>query len=165
MSSTEAIKFLRSIMEKLYSKASKLGVSLEVYVLELVLREFDPSGHVRIYADAARDLLRQAREELEKGNFRQAAEKVWGAAALAVKAYAEWREGRRLSSHGELWEYKRIMEREVGEWADDSWNAAESMHTCFYEGWCNREDVEKSLKKIEQLVEAVINRVDPLPHI
>jgi HEPN domain-containing protein len=71
---------------------------------------------VRIYADAARDLLRQAREELEKGNFRQAAEKIWGAAALAVKAYAEWRKGRRLSSHGELWEYKRIMEREVGEW-------------------------------------------------
>jgi hypothetical protein len=98
-------------------------------VLELVLRDLDPSDHVRIYADAARDLLRQAREELEKGNFRQAAEKIWGAAALAVKAYAEWRKDRRLSSHGELWEYKRIMEREVGEWVYGSWNAAQSMNT------------------------------------
>jgi HEPN domain-containing protein len=69
-------------------------------VLELVLRDLEPSDHVKIYTDAARDLLRQAREELEKGNFRQAAEKIWGAAALAVKAYAGWRKGRRLSSHG-----------------------------------------------------------------
>ncbi|MDT7895312.1 MAG: PaREP1 family protein [Desulfurococcales archaeon] len=129
MSSAEAIKLPRSIMEKLYRKACKLGVSLEVYVLELVLRDLEPSDHVKIYTDAARDLLRQAREEFKKGNFRQAAEKIWGAAALAVKAYAEWRKGRRLSSHGELWEYKRIMEREVGEWVYGSWNAAHSMNT------------------------------------
>jgi hypothetical protein len=35
----------------------------------------------------------------------------------------------------------------------------------FYEGWCNREDVKESLKKMEQLVEAIINRVDPLSHV
>jgi len=41
---------------------------------------------------------------------------VWGAAALAVKAYALWREGRRLAGHRELWEYKSIVADEVGGW-------------------------------------------------
>lgn len=45
-------------------------------------------------------LIGRAREELAKGNIRQAAENVWGAAALAVKAYAAWKEGRRLVSLG-----------------------------------------------------------------
>lgn len=35
---------------------------------------------------------------------------------MAVKAYAEWREARRLASHRELWEYKRKMEKELGRW-------------------------------------------------
>lgn len=38
--------------------------------------------------ETALDLLEEAREELGKGNVRQAAEKLWGAAALAVKAHA-----------------------------------------------------------------------------
>ncbi len=61
------------------------------------------------YVEVAEDFLRRAREELKGGDVRQATEKVWGAAALAVKAYAKWREGRRLVSHGELWEYRRII--------------------------------------------------------
>ena len=51
---------------------------------------------------AAEDLLGEPREELSKSNIRQVAEKLWSAAALAVKAYAYWREGKRLSNHGEL---------------------------------------------------------------
>ena len=75
-------------------------------------------------------MLGESREELSKSNIRQAAEKLWGAAALAVKAYAYWREGKRLSNHGELWEWKRRLEDEFGEWASDSWYAAGAMHIC-----------------------------------
>ena len=44
------------------------------------------------YAEVSRRLIRQAAEELERGDLIQASEKAWGAAAQAVKAIAEQRE-------------------------------------------------------------------------
>lgn len=155
----ETVRLPRTIARRLRREAEKQGLSLEEYLVELVSQNLDPSERAREYIEASRELLEQAWEELGRGSVRQAAEKAWGAAALAVKAYAEWREGRRLSGHGELWEYKRRMEKDLGEWVHDSWNAAQSMHTCFYEGWCSREDVEKSLKRVQQLVEEVASRM------
>jgi len=89
----------------------------------------------------------------------QTSEKVWGAAALAVKAYAEWRKAKRLTSHGELWECKRRMEKELGEWVSDAWAQATTMHVCFYEGWCSKEDVEEAIKRIERLTDEVKRRI------
>ena len=83
-----------------------------------------------------------------------------GAAALAVKAYASWRDGRRLTSHGELWEYTRRMMAELGEWVSDAWAQASSMHICFYEGWCSSEDVRKALERIRRLVEEAASLVE-----
>ena len=68
----------------------------------------------------------------------EATDAVNGATALTVKAYAWWKESRKLSSHGELWEYKDKLVVELGEWVEDSWNAGNSMHICFYEGWCTK---------------------------
>jgi len=61
-------------------------------VLEFVLRDLDPPERAKEYIEASKYLLEQAREELEKSNIEQTAEKVWGAATLAMKAYAEWLE-------------------------------------------------------------------------
>jgi len=72
-----------------------------------------------------------------------------------VKAYAYWRGGRRLSSHGELWGYKRRMEDELGSWVHNAWANATEMHVCFYEGWCVERDVEHALRRIKRLVEEV----------
>ncbi|RLF11136.1 MAG: hypothetical protein DRJ69_02245 [Thermoprotei archaeon] len=134
-------------------------MSLEEYVLELASKDLDPQERARESIQVARDLLEQAREELEKGDVRQVAEKAWSAAALAVKAYAWWREGKRLVSHGDLWTYKRRMEAEIGEWVYNTWAIAHSIYTCFYEGWCSREDVEKALKEVEKLVDEVESRI------
>ncbi len=81
-----------------------------------------PEEQARSYIEAARSLLQQAGEELELGDVRQAAEKPWGAAALAVKAYASWREERRLHNHVELWEYMR-------NWLE-SWAPGYALHGC-----------------------------------
>ena len=94
-----------------------------------------------------------------KGGVRQAAERLWDAATLAVKAYALWREGKRLSSHGDLWEYKRRMKKEIGRWVYDAWNAGQAMRTCFYEGWCTKKRAEEEVKRIEKLVTEVERRV------
>ncbi len=148
-----------NVVEKLRQDAEKRGLTLDEYLVELALQNMDPPQRAVEYINAAKELLEQAKQELEKGSVRQAAEKAWGATALAIKAYAAWREGRRLASHGELWEYEKIMVRELGEWIHDSWMSGQGMHVCFYEGWCDREHVEEALKRIERLVTEVAKRI------
>ncbi len=159
MGGSVAVWIPRGVAERLEREARRLGVSLEEYVLELLLGDLDPPGRAREYAEAAKDLLEMAGEELAKGDVRQAAEKLWGAAALAVKAYAAWRDGRRLSSHGELWEYSRKLMEDLGGWVSDAWAQASAMHVCFYEGWCTREHVEQAIKRVKRLVEEVASRI------
>ncbi|MDQ6964354.1 MAG: PaREP1 family protein, partial [Mariprofundales bacterium] len=83
----------RGIVERARREAERLGLGLEEYLVELLVQSFDPEDRAVEYIEAARGLLERAREELGRGDVRQAAEKVWGAAALAVKAYAWLREG------------------------------------------------------------------------
>lgn len=143
------------VAKRLKEEVEKLDISLEEYLLDLMTREMDPRDRAREYIEASEKLLTEAKEELEKNNIRQAAEKVWGAAALTIKAYAFWKNGKRLVSHSELWEYKRKLEREMGSWVGDAWARAVEMHVCFYEKWCNKIDIENSLKAVEKLVREV----------
>ena len=147
------------LAERVKEEARRLGLSVDEYVVELLSQGLDPKDRAVEYVEAAEELLQEAREEREKGNIRQAAEKVWGAAALAVKAYAYWKEGRRITSHSELWEYKRVLAKELGKWVSNAWAQANTMHTCFYEGWCAIEDVEDAFEPVERLVKEIALRV------
>lgn len=147
------------VARRLREEAAKQGLGAEEYLLDLLTQDMDPKDRAREYLEASRELLSEAREELEKDNVRQAADKVWGAAALAIKAYALWRDGRRLASHGELWEYKSVVAEDLGRWVRVAFQQASSMHTCFYEGWCDKVDVEEALRAVERLVKAVAAKV------
>ena len=147
------------IAKRLKERAEKLDLTIEEYLLELLTRDMDPKDRAREYAAAASSLIEEAINELKKENTRQAAEKVWGAAALTVKAYASWKDGKRLTSHGELWEYKRKLEAELGDWAGDAWARAVEMHVCFYEGWCNKNDIERAITKVKKLAEKVKQKI------
>ncbi|BEP16717.1 PaREP1 family protein [Pyrofollis japonicus] len=145
----------KRILERIKREAEKQGTGLEEYVVEILVQNLDPETRAQEYIDAAKELLREAYEELERGNIRQAAEKTWGAAALAIKAYASWQDKKRLASHSELWEYAARLGEELGDWVDDAWNQANSMHICFYEGWCKKRHVEAALKHVERLVKTI----------
>ncbi len=160
----EAIVVRGRIAKRVVEEAKKLGLSVDEYLVELLSQGLDPRDRAVEYIEVSQELLQEAREELERGNVRQAAEKLWGAAALAIKAYALWREGKRLSSHGELWEYKRKLEDELGNWVSDAWAQANTMHICFYEGWCNEKDVKNAHERIEKLVKEVASRIKPSPN-
>lgn len=159
MAGTEAIPLLRVIAARLRREAEKVGLTVEEYLLEILSRSGDPREKAEEYIEVAKELLEHARVELGRSNFRRAAEKIWGAAALAIKAYDMWSEGKRLSSHMELWIYKSVIAREMGKWIYSSWNAANTMHTCFYEGLCGRDDVENALEEVGRLVKAVDERI------
>ncbi len=155
----EAIVLRGRIARNIREKAAKLGVSVDEYIVELLTQTLDPKTKAVEYIEVAEELLKEALEELEKDNVRQAAEKLWGAGALAIKAYAYWKDGRRLSSHSELWEYKRGLEKEFGEWISDAWAQASTIHICFYEGWCARKDVENAYKRIKKLIKEVASKI------
>lgn len=145
--------------QRVREEARKLGASVEEYVLELITQGLDPKDKAVEYVEAAEELVERAEDELKKGDVRQAAEKVWGAAALADKAYAWCRDGRRLTSPRELWEYKDMMADEIGDWVNHVWNEAGSMHICFYEGWCTERSVRTALKQVERLVKEISARI------
>ena len=156
---SDAVVLRGRLARRIREEAGKLGVSVEEYVVELLSQDLDPRDRALEYIETAKYLLEEARRELGKGNVRQAAEKLWGASGLIVKAYAYWREGKRLASHGELWSYMRLMAGEMGSWVRGAWMYANGMHTCFYEGWCAREDVEDALKAIERLLGETASKI------
>ncbi len=158
--SVEVISIPRSIAEKLRLEASRLGLSLEEYIIELAVQNLDPPLIAQEYIKAAKELLEQSKQELKRGNVRQAAEKLWGSASLAIKAYIAWKKGKKIMSHRELWEYRRIVEKDLGEWVYDAWMTANGMHTCFYEGWCGIDDVEQAIKRIGKLVYEVAGKIE-----
>ena len=115
MVDSEVIILPRIVIHRLRVEAEKQGLSLEEYLLELITQGLDPKEKAREYIEVARELLEQSREELKKSDVRQAAERAWSATALAVKAYAYWKEGKRLNSRGELWEYADKIAYELDE--------------------------------------------------
>ena len=151
-----AIELPEALSRRLSSEAARRGLDPELLVLELLADALceDERSKAEAYRSAAEHFLARASEELSRGDLRQASEKIWGSAALAVKALAYEREGRRLTSHGELWEY---VDRLVAETGDEdigrAWRTAISMHVNFYEGWAPAEEVERALKEVKGLVE------------
>ena len=104
------------------------------------------------YRNAAALLLTQARQELSRGDVRQASEKGWGAAAQAVKAVAEGR-GWEHKSHFALFEAVRTLVRETGnENLDTLFHVANSLHGNFYENWMPDESVGSGLDRVAEFV-------------
>jgi uncharacterized protein (UPF0332 family) len=151
----ESLQIPKRLMQTLRRRAEELGVTPEEFLIELMVDAVDPGERSQAYIDAAREMLEQAKKELGSGDLKQASEKIWGAAALAVKAHAYARERRRLASHSELWQHKSRIVEELGDWVDEAWNAANAMHINFYEGWADARSVERALGWVERFVEAV----------
>ena len=138
-----------ALVEKL-RKAAGVDLTLEELIIE-ALGALDPSEKAEAYWEIAEHYLLKAEEELSKGDLRQASEKIWGAAALAVKAVAYKRDGHRLVSHGELWRYVSKLKGEdpsIG----DLWRTAISMHVNFYEGWAPEGEVKEALQRVRELL-------------
>jgi HEPN domain-containing protein len=149
-----SISVPKGLYERLRKAAEAQGLPVESYVLGLIAESVDPANLPESYREASEELMSQAREELAKGDLRQAGEKAWGAAALMLKSLPHRRDGLRLSSHGELWEYVGRLAEETGDRElGRLWRSVVSMHVNFYEGWATRTHVEEAVRDAEGLVE------------
>jgi PaREP1/PaREP8 domain containing family protein len=100
----------KRIEKKLREECEKTGMSVEEIVLEALYKELnerpDPSDKVEVYTKLSEKYLRDAEDLLAKGEYIQASEKLWGSAALIVKAVAA-RKGIAILSHGDLFSFVR----------------------------------------------------------
>ena len=109
------------------------------------------------HMEVSRRFIRQAQEELANGDFLQASEKAWGAAARALKAVAE-REGLRHQSHRDLVLVIGFLVDTTGQQElRRGFQVAESLHANFYESWMSENLVRSSIFDVVQLVTRLEN--------
>jgi len=113
----------------------------------------DSEERAEFHAKLSEKLLKDAEELLGRGDYVQASEKAWGAAAQIVKALAA-KEGRVLRSRRNLWEYvdelaEKLQDRELRL----LWRTANSLHQNFYENWMPARDVKLAVEDVRAFVE------------
>lgn len=108
-------------------------------------------------------LLEHAGEMLDKRDRLQASEKIWGAAAHAVKLVAK-RRGWPCYGHSDLRDIARYLSDQKGyEDIHALFTAAEGYHSNFYEDTRGVPDIRKGLQDAKRLV-ALLTRInDELP--
>lgn len=96
--------------------------------------------------------LRQSGEELARGDVRQASEKGWGAASQMLKALADGR-GWAHRTHNNLYEAARLLSEESNAPQFLAlFRIAGRLHTNFYEGLLDIDDVGAYLQAVTQFV-------------
>ncbi|MGA9348007.1 MAG: PaREP1 family protein [Anaerolineae bacterium] len=108
--------------------------------------------------------LKEAKTLMEEGDYVQAAEKFWGAAAEIVKAVAVER-GVEIRSHGEWHGFATKLGKELNDPALPSlFGTAAALHQNFYEKWLPPETVVAYSGAVRQLVERLNKLLDRHDH-
>ena len=107
------------------------------------------------YRDQGRAYLVQALEEFARGDLRQASEKAWGAASQLVKAAAE-QHGWRHNNHGQLLRAASMLQEHTGDMElSRLFLYAHMLHTHFYEGNLNPDEVTECIDATTRFVDRV----------
>ena len=126
--------------------------------------DLDIEGH----AQMSRRFLDHARNQLADGDRVQAAEKIWGAAAHALKAVGEQR-GWRHDGHPNLFDIGEHLGREFGksEEFDRYLARADYMHRNFYDNKRSESAINFALGDVEKLVDELetIRNSPPRPFV
>ena len=104
--------------------------------------------------ETAIKLVERARKNIPERKD-MAAEMLWDAVSLAVKAYIYATEGKRIESDEELWSLKNHLAAKLGDIVLDVFQRAAGLHQCATEKTCTKEDVEAVVSAAEQLIEQV----------
>ena len=102
-------------------------------------------------------LYDQAMVELEGGDLLQASEKLWGAAAQALKSVAE-RRGWRHNSHAQFYNIMAEIEKEASSSVlRRDFSSATELHTNFYENWLNEDQIHSRAADVRHFIEQLNN--------
>ena len=105
------------------------------------------------YQSASRQLLAQARDELTRGDTRQASEKGWGSAAQMVKAIAEQR-GWEHKTHRHIWQaVRQLTDESQSVELNRLFRSANHLHSNFYENLDAPNEVADALIDVERFID------------
>ena len=108
------------------------------------------------YRSMALKYLRDSSTELGNRDFRQASEKLWGAATQAVMAVA-WRREWEYASHRAMQNAVKKLAIETGDHSLQSgFLAAELFHNNFYHGGMEYYEMTNYLELVNDLVERML---------
>lgn len=148
-----------TLPSKLAERIRLLGVDVEVYVIDSVLRrlKLTPREELEVHAELARKYLEDA-ERLLSTDPARASGRLYKAAEEAVKALANHL-GLDERRRGERWTLTRLekavakLSDKLGEWVRHAWDAANYLNTWgFHEAKLDGEGVKRRLPDIERLV-------------
>ena len=112
------------------------------------------------YRSHSEAMWQEAQTALQEGNAIQASEKLWGAAAQAVKAVAEAR-GWPHNNHRELYRVIGRLREETNEArVTELFAIANALHMNFYEWWMSLEDVGELSTRVQELREAMFRSLE-----
>ena len=115
----------------------------------------------REYGARSQRLWEQAQTALEEADLLQTSEKLWGAAAQAVKSVAEARGWPHMSHRG-LYEVISRLQQETGQQRlGQLFAIAGALHQNFYEGWMPLEQVRDRAADIYELRETLGALMEP----
>ncbi|MBS7611315.1 PaREP1 family protein [Candidatus Bathyarchaeota archaeon] len=146
----------KRIEERLRKECEKTGITAEELAFEALCRglneKINPSERAEAYMRLSEKYLVDAEDFLLKGDHAQASEKLWGSAALMVKAVAAIR-GISILSHGELFSFVR----KIGEEQNESefrrlFSVANTLHQNFYENWLHEDVIKEYYEDIKQFI-------------
>ena len=108
------------------------------------------------YKSTSTLLFDQAMVELENGDLIQASEKLWGAAAQALKSVAE-RRGWNHNSHAQFYNIMARIEQEVPNSHDlrRGFDTATHLHINFYENRMSHPDIRERLDDVRSFIEQI----------
>jgi len=107
---------------------------------------------VTTYLQLNRKYLKEADELVDRGDYAQASEKLWGAFIEMVKVIAESR-GHTLGTHRSIAQYVLTLDKEKPDLRlHDAFAHADKLHTNFYEDHLPPEDVMKSAEVLKKAI-------------
>ena len=107
------------------------------------------------YDAISQSLLEQAREELDRGDLLQASEKIWGAAAHAIKSVAQAR-GWNHRHHDHLRNAATFVAAERGDGLlRTRFALLNDLHGNFYEHQLSRDDVHFALTEADAFIQVI----------
>ena len=105
------------------------------------------------YRSTSLHLYDQAIEELDAGDSLQASEKLWGAAAQALKSVAE-RRGWKHDSHAQFFNVLTALRDETeNENLRRYFDAASQLHTNFYENWLDDAGIRERSADVRRFID------------
>ena len=112
------------------------------------------------YKRTGRRYIQQADAEFEKGDFLQASEKAWKAAAQHVKALSVLRSLDHMDHRDLRYANSRIADEAGQSQIRRLFNTAESLHANSYEAWMPEVDVREGIEDVKTLI-ALLENVPP----